>query len=79
MPTFFRYKWRAVNCNGPAKYMCAVKVPNCPMGYTWVYQLGQACFKVTSEISYLVGNYIYAEHPVANSMCAQDNTRYAPL
>ena len=48
----FRYKWHAVNCFDPSvKYMCMIKVPNCPYGYTWVYQLGQACIKVTPPLN----------------------------
>jgi len=55
-----------------------VKRPNCPAGYTWLYQLGQACFKVTSSVAQFIGsNFFQADHPVANSMCAQDNTRLA--
>ena len=71
----FRYKWRAVNCNGPAKFMCMVKVPNCPRGYTWLYQFGQSCFKVTPDVTYVVGTSTIGEHPMANSVCAQENTR----
>ena len=56
--------------------MCMVKVPKCPNGYTWLYQLGQSCVKVTADITFVVGTNTIAEHPVANSLCAQDNTRY---
>jgi hypothetical protein len=42
MYIFLRYKWKAINCNDPSvQVMCMVKIPKCPNGYTWVYQLGQ--------------------------------------
>jgi hypothetical protein len=58
--------------------MCVVKIPTCPPGYTWLYQLGQACFKVVGPVNQTVGaTYNSAEHPIANTMCSLDRTRLA--
>jgi len=74
-----RYKWEAVNCNDGSIYsMCTVRMPNCPQGYTWLFNFGMSCFKTYGPLTASIGSTsVAADHPVANTMCSQDMTRLA--
>jgi len=67
-----------VNCNDPSiKYICSVRKPSCPKGYTWLYQLGQSCFKAVGPLNKTVGSYTFMDSTIARAFCAQDGTRLA--
>ena len=81
---FYRFKWKAGNCNLGKPYFCTAITPNCPPGYTWLAAAGSSCFKITDQkgipITAASGSSINVDaEPTANKMCAQEGTRLASI
>ena len=53
----FSYKWRSASCTAPnMASICTVRKPYCPLGYEWIPNAGQSCFKVV-EAAYQTYEY----------------------
>lgn len=50
----FRYKWLAVNCAEKHSFICSVRVPACPTGFSFektitpsIGKIGSSCYRIT--------------------------------
>jgi hypothetical protein len=81
-----RYKWRATSCAEEHTYICSLRRPNCPRGYTFRITINNqggtnsdSCFKVKGP-SHLDWNSIHLFHhhvSLLDDMCKEDGTRLA--
>jgi len=72
------YKWISVPCiNYVADYICTLRSPKCPDGYTWLAQFGAACFKVTPSGPFEKDGVNYNAVWTSEAMCAAEGTRLA--
>ena len=40
------YKWEAAYClDDSIEFICSLRAPSCPSGYTWIPETGENCFK----------------------------------
>jgi hypothetical protein len=86
MENILRYKWRAVSCTEEHSYICALRRPNCPRGYTFRITIsnqggtnGDSCYKVKGPKFDDAAALVDSNHHVStlDDMCRVDGTRLA--
>eukprot|EP00095_Tigriopus_kingsejongensis_P007864 maker-scaffold1272_size51402-snap-gene-0.11 protein:Tk07864 transcript:maker-scaffold1272_size51402-snap-gene-0.11-mRNA-1 annotation:"hypothetical protein BRAFLDRAFT_106125" len=74
----FEYQWMNADCHQSRPYICTLKQPHCPHGYTWIPEAGKSCFKIPESLGIPGTANIKSIHN-ADDMCKREGTRLAVI